>query len=108
MNRNSAFTRLRTENPLWYQKSDLRQFRILRISQPTVDFDASDNFRFHVTTMKAKNVQDDISSIPIDIFKDHNVRVFDLTSMQDAIENCHYAEPVGEPLRLELNFTFPP
>ena len=28
--------------------------------------------------------------------------------MQDATENCHYPEPVGEPLRLELNFTFPP
>ena len=27
--------------------------------------------------------------------------------MQDATENCHYPELVGEPLRLELNFTFP-
>ena len=26
--------------------------------------------------------------------------------MQDAAENCHYPELVGEPLRLELNFTF--
>ena len=33
--------------------------------------------------------------------------MFDLTSMQDATENCHYAELIGEPLRLELNFTFP-
>ena len=33
--------------------------------------------------------------------------VFDLTSMQDATENCHYLELVGEPLRLELNFTNP-
>ena len=33
--------------------------------------------------------------------------MFDLTSMQDATENCHYTELVGEPLRLELNFTFP-
>ena len=33
--------------------------------------------------------------------------MFDLTSMQDATENCHYLEVVGEPLRLELNFTFP-
>ena len=33
--------------------------------------------------------------------------VFDLTSMQDATENCHYHEPVGEPLRLELKFTNP-
>ena len=33
--------------------------------------------------------------------------MFDLTSMQDATEICHYAELVGGPLRLELNFTFP-
>ena len=33
--------------------------------------------------------------------------MFDLTSMQDAAENCHHPELVGEPLRLELNFTFP-
>ena len=33
--------------------------------------------------------------------------MFDLTSMQDATEKCPYPELVGEPLRLELNFTFP-
>ena len=33
--------------------------------------------------------------------------MFDLTSMQDATENCRYPELVGEPLRLELNFTVP-
>ena len=53
------------------------------------------------------NFQDDIPSIPIDDFKDHYVLVFDLTSMQDAAENCHYPEHVGEPLRLELKFTHP-
>ena len=31
--------------------------------------------------------------------------MFGLTSMQDATENCHYPELVGEPLRLELNVT---
>ena len=57
--------------------------------------------------MRAMNFQDDIPSIPVDDFKDHYVLVFDLTSMQDATENCHYPEFVGEPLRLELNFTNP-
>ena len=52
------------------------------------------------------NFQDVIPSIPTDDFKDHYVLVFDLTSMQDATKNCHYPELVGEPLRLELNFTF--
>ena len=30
--------------------------------------------------------------------------VFDLTSMEDATEHCHYPELIREPLRLELNF----
>ena len=107
MNTNSAFTGFCTENPFWYQQFDLRQIRILRGGQPIVDFDTVDNCRLYVTTMKAMNFQDDFPSTPIDDFKDHYVLVFDLTSMQDATENCHYPELVGEPLRLELNFTKP-
>ena len=72
-----------------------------------MDFDATDNCRLYGTTIKAMNFQGDIPSIPIDNFKDHYVLVFDLSSMQDATEICHYPELVGEPLRLELNFTFP-
>ena len=106
MNTNSAFTGSYTENPFWYQQFQLRQFRILRGGQSIVDFDAADNCRLYVTIMKAMNFQNDIPSIPIDNFKDHYVLVFDLTSMQDVTENCHYPELVGEPLRLELNFTF--
>ena len=94
-----------TENPFWYQQFDLREIRKLRGGQPIVDFDVADNCRLYVTTMKAMNFQDDMLSIPIDDFKDHYVLVFDLSSMQDATENCHYPELVGEPLRLELNFT---
>ena len=51
--------------------------------------------------------QEDIPLIPSDNFKDHNVLVFDLTSMQGATENYQYPKLVEEPLRLELNFTFP-
>ena len=107
MNTNSAFTGSFTENPFWYQQIGLRQIRKLRGGQPIVDFDTADNFRLYVTTMKAMKFQDDIPSIPIDDFKDHYVLVFDLTSMQEATENCHYPELVGEPMRLELNFTNP-
>ena len=57
--------------------------------------------------MKAMHFQDDIPSIPIDIFEDLSVLVFDLISMQDVTEICHYPELVGEFLRLELKFTFP-
>ena len=57
--------------------------------------------------MKAMNFQDDIPSIPVDKLKDHDVLVFDLTSMEDATEHCHYPELIGEPLRLELYFSSP-
>ena len=57
--------------------------------------------------MKAMNFQDDITSIAIGNLKGCYVLVFDLTSTQDATENRYYPELVGEPVRLELNFTFP-
>ena len=107
MNTNSAFTGSYTENPFWYQQFELRQNRILRGGQRIVEFDAADNCHLHATTMKAMIFQDDNPSVPIDKFKDHYLLVFDLTSMQDATENCLYPELVGEPLRLDLNFTFP-
>ena len=107
MNTNSAFIGSQTENPFWYQQFDLRQIRRLRGGQPIVDFHAADICRLYVTTKKAMNFQDDIPSIPIDNFKDHYVLVFDLTSMQDATENCQYPELIGKTLKLELNFTFP-
>ena len=107
MNANSAFIGFYTENPFWYQQFDRRQIRTLRGGQPIVDFDAAKNCRLYDTTMKTMNFQDDIPLIPIDNFKDHYVLVFDMTSMQDATEKCHYPELVGEPLRLELNFIFP-
>ena len=97
MNTNSFFTGSFTENPFWYQQFDLRQIRKLRGGQPNVDFDTADNCRLYVTTMIALNFQDENPSIPIDEFKDQYVLVFDLTSMQDATENCLYPELVGEP-----------
>ena len=57
--------------------------------------------------MKAMNFQEKIPSIPVDIFKNHYVLVFDLTSMQDATEHCHYPELIRKPLRLELYFNSP-
>ena len=107
MNTNAAFTGSYTENPFFYQQFDLRQSKILRGGQPIVHFDAADNCRLYITAMKAMIFQNDIPSFPIDKFKDHYVLVFDLTSIQDATENCHHPELVGEPLRLELYFIFP-
>ena len=53
------------------------------------------------------NFQDNFPSISGHNFKDHYVLVFDLTSMQDATEHCHYPELFREPLRLELYYSSP-
>ena len=105
MNSKSAFTGSFAENAFWYQQFNLRDIRLLRVGQPTVHHDTTDNYRLYVTTMKIMNFQDDIPSIPIDNFRDHYVLVFDLTSLEDATEHCHYPELIGEPLRLELYFS---
>ena len=106
MNTNSVITESYTENSFWYQQFDLRYITILGGGQPIVDFDTADVHRLYVTTMKAMNFQDDIPSILFNNFRYDYVMVFHLNSMQDATENCLYPELVGEPLRLELNFTF--
>ena len=95
-------------NTFWYEQFNLRQILILRGCQPFVDFQAADNCRLKVTPGKAMNFQNDISTIPNDNLKDHHVLVFDLTAIQDDTENNYHPELVGEPLRPELDFTFPP
>ena len=50
-------------------------------------------------TMKSMIFQNDFPSIPIHKFKDFYVPEFDLISMEDVTEKCHYAELVGKPLR---------
>ena len=89
MNKKLCIFGFYTEKQFRYQQLDLRQVWILRGAQPIVDFDAADNCRLYVTTLKAMNFQDDIPSIPIDLFKDYFVLVSDLTSMHRATENCH-------------------
>ena len=89
MKTGSASIGSHTKNPYWDQQFDLRQFRILRGAQPIADFDAADKCRLYVTTMKAKNFQDDIQAHLADNFKEHFVIVLELTSTQDANENCH-------------------
>ena len=107
MNSNSAFTGSFAENLFWYQQFILRNIGVLRGGQPIVHHDTTDNCRLCVTTMKANNFQNDKPSILVDNFKDHYVLVFDLTSMQNVTEHCHYPELIGEPLILELYFSSP-
>ena len=57
--------------------------------------------------MKAMNFQDDIPPFLKGCCRLHRVLVYDLTSTQDATENWHYQQLVGELLRLELIYTFP-
>ena len=45
--------------------------------------------------------------LPMKDFQNHYILVFDLTSLQDAAEQLHFAELCGESLRLERFFQFP-
>ena len=76
-------------------------------SETNVIFDAADDCRLYVTTMKAMNFQDDIPSIPVDKINNHLVIVFELTSVQHATEKCHYPKLFGQPPGQKLKFTFP-
>ena len=51
--------------------------------------------------MKAMNFNEEIPAFPNNLFKNHYVLVFDLTSLQDAGENIHYPELNGKSIRLE-------
>ena len=62
MSTNSAFTRLYTENPIWYQQFDLGPIEMLRRGQPIADFHAVAICWLYFTTMKAMNFQDVITS----------------------------------------------
>ena len=54
------------------------------------------------------NFQDDIPPTPNGNSEHHCVPGgFELTAMQEATGNCQYLEIIGEPLILELKFTFP-
>ena len=57
--------------------------------------------------MKAMNFNEDIPALPLQVFQDHYILVFDLTSLQDAGECVHYPELTGESIRLELFFEYP-
>ena len=107
MNTNSPFTGHFQENPFLYRKFGLRELRIVRGGRAVVSIDTTNNCRAFVTTMKARNFDEEIPALPNDFFTDHYVLVFDLTSLQDAGENVHYPELSGESVRLEMFFEHP-
>ena len=57
--------------------------------------------------MKAMNINEEIPALPNNLFQNHYVLVFDLTSLQDAGENIHYPELSGESIRIENFFDRP-
>ena len=93
---NTEFTGSYTENPFWYQHFDLSQIRVVKRAEAIVNFCAADFCCLYVTILKAMNFQNDISPNSIRFFKDHQELLFDMTSMQDGTESCHYTELVGE------------
>ena len=98
MKSNSAFTGNFQENSFHYRKFGLRELRIVRGGRAVVSIDTTNNCRAYVTTMKAMIFSEEIPALPNDLFADHYVLVFDLTSLQDAGKNVLYPELNGESL----------
>ena len=107
MNTNSAFTGHFQENPFHYQQFGLRELRIVRRDRAIVSVDTTNDCRAYVTTMKAMNFNEEIPALPNDLFQNHYVLVFDLTSLQDARKNIHYPEFSSESILLEMFFDRP-
>ena len=107
MNTNSAFTGRFQEKPFHYQKFGLRELRIVPGGRPIVSVDTTNECRAYVTTMKAMSFNEEIPALPNNLFQNHYLLVFDLTSLQDAGENIHYFELSGESIQLEMFFDRP-
>ena len=107
MSTNSAFTGNFQENPLLYQKFGLRELRIVRGGRAIVSLETTKDCRAYLTTMKSRNFNEGIPALPNNLFQNHYVLVFDLTSLQDAGENIYYPELSGGSIRLERYFDRP-
>ena len=49
---------------------------------------------------------EDFPALPMAVFQNHYILIFDLTSLQDAAEQLHYPNFSGESLRLEMFLQF--
>ena len=91
MNTNSVFTGSYTKTPCSSQTFvDSGKVRILKGGQPIVQIDAADICCLSVTIRKGMSFQDDFPSVQFDKCKNDWKKVFDLTLLHDATENCHY------------------
>ena len=106
MNTNSTVAGPFHENLFSYQQFLLRELRAIRGGGEIVSLDTNSSCRPYVTTMKAIQFKEDFPAFPIEDFRNHYILVFDLTSLQDAVERLHYPKLSGESLRLEILFHF--
>ena len=79
---------------------------IVRESHVVVDMDTIDNVQSYITSVRALKLDEDGPGILLEEHPEPFVRVFDLTSTQEA--NVQIYDPnVAASLRLELYFTSP-
>ena len=69
MNTNSAVAGSFHKNPLSYQQLHLRELRIIRAGRAIVSLDTTSPCRPYVTTIKAKQFNEDFSALPMEDFK---------------------------------------
>ena len=107
MNTKSAVAGSFHENPFSYQQFYLRELRIIQGGRAIVSLDTTSPCHPSVTTRKAMQPNEDLPTLPMEVFQNHCILVFVLTSLQDAAEQLHYPDISGESLRLVMFFQFP-
>ena len=107
MNTISAFTGLFKKILSIIRLLVSRELRIVRGGRAIVPVDTTNDCRVYVTTMKAMNFNEEIPALPNNLFQNHYVLIFCLSSLQDAGENIHYPELSGENIQLEMFFDRP-
>ena len=106
MNTNSAVAGSFQKNSFSCQQFHLRDLRIIRSGRATVSLDTTSPCRSHVTKMEAMQFNEYLSALLMEVFENHYILIFGLTSLQDTAEQLHYPELCGESLRLEMFFQF--
>ena len=107
MNTNSAFTGSSTENPFWYQQFDLRQMRILRRDSQSEILTLLIIVVYMWLPWKQTTFRMIFHQSPLMISKITMCWCLIWLQCRTLTENCHYPELAGEPLGLQLNFTYP-
>jgi hypothetical protein len=107
MNTNTAFGASNISNPFNYQKFDLRQITIYRNGTPIVGtpMDTTNDRRLYYNTLASLAFGHSSHGIPLNLYPNHYIMVFDLTSTHEASHEFIHPELTSTTVSIDLSFT---